>query len=147
MRAAPKTTNANSPPCASSPANSRRCRDVDAHRARDDQQRHDLQREQAREQRRDRAGRLRQQAEVDRHADRDEEEAEQQALERLDVGLERVRYSELASSTPARNAPSAIEMPASVISCAMPMTSSSANAVNTSRMLAAATMRSTGRVR
>ncbi len=58
-----------------------------------------------------------------------------------------VRYSELASSIPARNAPSAIEMPASVISCAMPMTSSSANAVNTSRMLAAATMRSTGRVR
>ena len=32
----------------------------------------------------------REQAEVDRHADRDEEEAHQQALERLDVGLERV---------------------------------------------------------
>ena len=43
------------------------------------------------------------------------------------------RYSEPASSTPARNAPSAIDMPTAAMSCAMPTTSSSANAVNTSR--------------
>ncbi len=56
-------------------------------------------------------------------------------------------YSELASSTPARKAPSAIEIPARFMSCAMPNTSSSANAVNTSRMFAPAMTRSTGRVR
>ncbi len=57
------------------------------------------------------------------------------------------RYSELASRTPARKAPSAIESPASDISSAMPRTSSNANAVNTSRTFAFATSRNTGRVR
>jgi len=56
------------------------------------------------------------------------------------------RYSLLASSTPARNAPSAIDTPASCITCAMPTTSSSANAVKTSRSLVRAIARSAGRV-
>ena len=78
------------------------------------------------------------QAEVDRHADRDEEEAEQQALERRDVGSSVCRYSELASSTPARKAPSAIDSPAALINCAIPITSSRANAVKISRTSALA---------
>ena len=57
------------------------------------------------------------------------------------------RYSELASSTPAMKAPSAIDSPAKLISSAMPTTSSSANAVNTSRTSAFATIRSTGLTR
>ncbi len=57
------------------------------------------------------------------------------------------RYSELASSTPARKAPSAIESPASAISSAMPNTSSSANAVKISRTPDTAIRRITGRVR
>ncbi len=57
------------------------------------------------------------------------------------------RYSELASSTPARKAPSAIDRPAIVISSAMPNTSSSANAVKISRTSAAAISRISGRVR
>ena len=57
------------------------------------------------------------------------------------------RYSELASSTPARKAPSAMERPTSDISCDMPSTSSRAKAVNTSRVSAEAISRSAGRVR
>ena len=57
------------------------------------------------------------------------------------------RYSELASNTPARNAPSAIDKPASVISWAMPITNSKAKAVNTSRKSVEATIRNAGRVR
>ena len=54
------------------------------------------------------------------------------------------RYSELASSTPARKAPSAIETPASSMSSAVAMTTSSAKAVNTSRRWVRAMARSTG---
>ncbi len=57
------------------------------------------------------------------------------------------RYSELASSTPARKAPSAIDRPASDISSAMPNTSSSAKAVKISRTPDRAIRRITGRVR
>ncbi len=57
------------------------------------------------------------------------------------------RYSEPASRTPARNAPSAMDTPAAAMSCAMPTTSSSVNPVNTSRRPVRATMRKSGRVR
>ena len=57
------------------------------------------------------------------------------------------RYSDPARSTPARKAPSAIDMPAAVMSCAIPITSSSAKAVKSSRMPVLATSRMTGPVR
>ena len=55
------------------------------------------------------------------------------------------RYSLLASTTPAINAPSAGERPMAVISAAMPTTKVSADAVNTSRIREAAIKRNTGR--
>ena len=56
---------------------------------------------------------VRDDAEVERHADAHEEEAEQDAAERLDVGLELVAVGALATAcTPARKAPIAIERPA-----------------------------------
>ena len=57
------------------------------------------------------------------------------------------RYSDSASSTPARNAPSAIDMPARSKASAMPSTSSSANAVKISRSRVRAMWRNTGRAR
>ncbi|MNV79835.1 hypothetical protein D3C71_1734040 [compost metagenome] len=57
------------------------------------------------------------------------------------------RYSESASSRPARNAPRAIDTPTSSISHAVPITTSKAVAVETSGRLALATMRNTGRNR
>ncbi|MCY1224928.1 hypothetical protein D9M72_371060 [compost metagenome] len=57
------------------------------------------------------------------------------------------RYSESASSTPARKVPSAIDKPTASIINAMPTTSSSANAVNISRMSVRAIKRSAGRTR
>jgi actin beta/gamma 1 len=57
------------------------------------------------------------------------------------------RYSELASSTPARKAPSAIDTHALAIKAAMPSTSSSVNAVKTSRSPVPAITRNRGRVR
>ncbi len=56
------------------------------------------------------------------------------------------RYSELASSTPARKAPRPIETPTGSIICAMPTTSSSAKPVKTSRSPVRAMHRRAGRV-
>ena len=55
------------------------------------------------------------------------------------------RYSLSASSTPAMNAPSAIESPTDSNSRAVPTTTSSAAAVNASCARVAATMRRAGR--
>ncbi|CCK00980.1 hypothetical protein BN129_4350 [Cronobacter sakazakii 701] len=55
------------------------------------------------------------------------------------------RYSELASKTPARNAPIAIDSPASSSSSPKPNTRNSATALNTSRSPERATKRSAGR--
>ena len=55
------------------------------------------------------------------------------------------RYSLSASNTPARKAPSAIDRPRPCISSAMPTTSSSAAAVNTSAVRLRAIQRSAGR--
>ena len=90
MRAAPNTTNANSPPCASSVANSQRCRDVTPIARATTHSVTSFSTSSPASSAAIVPGRASQQAEVDRHADGDEEEAEQQALERLDVGLERV---------------------------------------------------------
>lgn len=57
------------------------------------------------------------------------------------------RYSESAGSMPARNAPSVAETPACSIAHAVPITTSSAVAVNTSVESALATKRKTGRSR
>src|SRR4051812_12939353 len=57
------------------------------------------------------------------------------------------RYSESASSTPARNAPSDMDNPTDVISSDVPMTTSNAAAVNISWMPAAEMTCSTGRNR
>lgn len=57
------------------------------------------------------------------------------------------RYSESASSRPARKAPRAMDTPASSISSAVPITTSSAVAVDMSCSLVWATMRNTGRSR
>ncbi len=57
------------------------------------------------------------------------------------------RYSESASSMPARNAPRVAETPASLHQQATPITTSSAVAVNTSTESAFATKRNTGRNR
>ena len=54
------------------------------------------------------------------------------------------RYSESASSMPAMNAPSTIDMPANSMSSAEPMTTSKAVAVNSSGIPAAATVYRTG---
>ena len=56
------------------------------------------------------------------------------------------RYSELASSTPARNAPIAIDNPTSSNSRPKPNTRNSATALNTSRRPERATKRKAGRV-
>lgn len=55
---------------------------------------------------------MRQQPEIRRQADGDEEQPKQQPFERLDAGLDLMPVSESANSTPARNAPSAIDSPA-----------------------------------
>ncbi len=55
------------------------------------------------------------------------------------------RNSESASSTPARNAPSAMDSPTALTSAAVPMTSSSAVAVNSSWLWNEATTLNTGR--
>ena len=57
------------------------------------------------------------------------------------------RYSELASRTPARNAPRPIDKPTSDMICAMPITSNKVNDVNTSRRCVLATSRNKGLVR
>ncbi|MNP26034.1 hypothetical protein D3C76_1188680 [compost metagenome] len=57
------------------------------------------------------------------------------------------RYSESANSSPARKAPKAMDTPASSISHAVPITTSSAVAVDTSGRPVRATMRNTGRSR
>ena len=57
------------------------------------------------------------------------------------------RYSESASSRPARKAPKAMDTPTNSISQAVPITTSSAVAVDTSRRPVLATMRNTGRNR
>lgn len=54
------------------------------------------------------------------------------------------RYSDSASSTPARNVPSAMDMPTAFISKAIAMTISNADAVKISRCWVAATIRSSG---
>ena len=54
------------------------------------------------------------------------------------------RYSESASSMPARKAPSTIDIPAKSMSSAEPMTTSKAVAVNSSGIPAAATVERTG---
>ena len=58
------------------------------HRARHRPQQRGFQQQERRDQQRDQAGPLQHHREVDAHADGDEEESKQQALERLDVGLE-----------------------------------------------------------
>ncbi len=57
------------------------------------------------------------------------------------------RYSESASSTPARNAPRVAETPANSMIRATPITTSNAVAVDTSSESARATKRNTGRNR
>ncbi|MNP76961.1 hypothetical protein D3C76_1742960 [compost metagenome] len=57
------------------------------------------------------------------------------------------RYSESASSRPARKAPRAMEIPAIPISHAVPITTSNAVAVDTSGKPLLATTRNTGRSR
>jgi hypothetical protein len=54
---------------------------------------------------------LDQQTEIRRQADRHEEQAEQQALERLDVGFELVTVLAVGEQEPATKAPSAIDSP------------------------------------
>ena len=60
-----------------------------AERLRETHQHGELDRDQPGDEQRQQPGPRDHFAEVDRHADADEEQAEQQALERLDVGLER----------------------------------------------------------
>lgn len=57
------------------------------------------------------------------------------------------RYSESAKRTPARNEPRAIERPIFSIASAVPTTTKSAQADDSSWLLAEATMRNTGRSR
>ena len=147
-RATPNTTKANSPPCESKRGEqpalaAARCRAPRGERA----EHAPLSDSEAEHQRHDQQRPVREQAEVDRHADRDEEQAQQQALERLDVGLQRVailgaREQHAGQERAQRHRDAGRRM-----SCAMPITSSSANAVKTSRRPVLATMRSSGRVR
>src|SRR5262249_20616067 len=63
---------------------------TDREPAGDGPERGDLEDEESREESSDEHGAAREQPEVDRHADRDEEESQQQPLEGLDVALEEV---------------------------------------------------------
>ena len=90
VAAAPKTTKANSPPCDNKKANSACCPRGMPKALAEQVQGADLQRQEQQHQPQHQQ-RLRQQyAEIDRHADRDEKQAEQQTLERLQVGFQRV---------------------------------------------------------
>lgn len=88
-----------------------------------------------------------QQAEIDRHAHSDEEQAEQQAFEGLDIGLDFMTVFESANNTPARKAPKAIDRPAMSISKVATMTSIRLVAAKMSWLPEAATQRKTGRSR
>ena len=86
--AAWNTTKANSPPCASSRVNTGRSCTGMPIAARDAPDHHGLERHETQHDQRHEPGRLEQHAEVDAHAHGDEEQAQQQALEGLDVGFQ-----------------------------------------------------------
>jgi hypothetical protein len=80
----PKSTNANSPPEGEAAAGHGR----EPGHPPDAEQHGDLQQHEAQGEADDEPWLLERQPQVRRHADRDEEQAEEQAFERLDVGLE-----------------------------------------------------------
>jgi hypothetical protein len=146
-RAAANTTNANSPPCASRNANSQRWRGVTPSVRATNHSAGILSPRSTARRRATMPGRL---ASSPKSMVMPTDMKKRPRSRPLNgsISLSRAwRNSESASSTPARNAPSAIDRPASDISSAMPITSSSANAVNSSRTPSLAITRSAGRVR
>ena len=89
---------------------------------------------------------MEQRAEIDRHADADKEQPQQQPLERLNIALQRVAVFRARQQHPGEERPIAIDSPAISSRMPKPNTRNSATALNTSRMPERATKCSSGRV-